>query len=72
LGEARAPPYSYRQRVDFEPNGTGEVGMAYHRHQGVWGGIRIIDGYEGFHAMVMIGSWGVQTTESILININTD
>jgi hypothetical protein len=66
LRDGRAARYLYRQRVDFEPNGKSEVGMAYHGNQGVWGGIRMTDGYEGIYAMATIESGGVQTTENML------
>jgi hypothetical protein len=59
------------QKDDFEPNGKGGVGMAYCVYQHVWAGIRIIDCYEGFYAMVMIESGGVRTAESILMKNNT-
>jgi hypothetical protein len=41
--------------------------MAYHGHQGVWGGRMTIDGYEGFYGMMTIESGGVQTTKNMLI-----
>jgi hypothetical protein len=41
--------------------------MAYRVHQCVWGGIRTTDGYEGFYAMAMVESGGVQTTENMLM-----
>jgi hypothetical protein len=58
------------QRDDFEPSGKGGVGMVYRVHQGVWGGIRTTDGYEGFYAMIESG--GVQTTENMLMKTILD
>lgn len=41
--------------------------MAYRVHQGVSGGIRITNGYEGcFHAMVMIESGGVKKVRCVV------
>jgi hypothetical protein len=53
------------QKNDFEPDGIGGVGMAYHVHRGVQGGIRTKNGYKGcLYTMVMVEAGGsaVQTT----------
>jgi hypothetical protein len=75
LRDARAALYLRRlvlQKDNFEPSGKGGVGMAYHGHQGAWGGKRTTDGYEGYYAMVMVESGGIWTTESILMKNNTE
>lgn len=61
LGDARSTRYLYRLVGQSEPSGRGGVGMAYRVHCGIWGGIKIKNGYEGCcRAMIMIGGLCIQ------------